>query len=202
MISGHDPKSEELGGNQDQVRKGKSGDHPRPPTGAGGAQAPRGGPEGDPGHPGGKTLLSKGVQKMPERPPDARQNTQTAPNPELHLSEDTPVDATVVLKRNRPCRWGIPPLIGETHLRDPLDLMNMRQRSWLTVNRTSSLPRRGRTGATCQTLQPHAERTRTASKFNGKTNPRIRDRPWKHSGRPWYPSSEPQVPEAQKTPQG
>jgi hypothetical protein len=60
-----------------------------PHTGAGGAQAlkgaqrePRGIPE--------ETLLSKGTQKTPKRAPDARQNAQMAPNPEMHLSENVP----------------------------------------------------------------------------------------------------------------
>jgi hypothetical protein len=50
---------------------------------------PKGGARGRPGAPQRKTLLSKGVQRTPKRPIDARQNTQTAPDPELHLPEDT-----------------------------------------------------------------------------------------------------------------
>jgi hypothetical protein len=86
---GHDPKSEELGGNRDQVRLREKRRPPAAPHRGRRCPGPKGGPEGDPGRPGGKALLSKGVQKTPERPPYARENTQTAPDPELHLSEDT-----------------------------------------------------------------------------------------------------------------
>jgi hypothetical protein len=59
------------------------------------APLPQEGAKGRPGAPRRKTLLSKGVQRMPKRPPDARQNTQTGPDPELHLPEDTvPVPST------------------------------------------------------------------------------------------------------------
>jgi hypothetical protein len=129
MISGNDPKSEELGGNQDRVRKGKSGDRPRPPTRAGGAQAPRGGQRETRGAPEEKPFSQKESKRRP-RDPQTQDKT-----PKLHLILNCtyqktprlgPVDATIVaiaLKRNKPCRWGIPPLIGKTHLRDPLDLM-------------------------------------------------------------------------------
>jgi hypothetical protein len=60
-----------------------------PHTGAGGAKAPRRGRREPRGVPE-ETLLSKGIQMTPEGPPDARQNTRMAPDPELHLSEDVP----------------------------------------------------------------------------------------------------------------
>jgi hypothetical protein len=132
--------------NQDQVRKGKSEDRPRHPTGARGAQAPRGGQGETRGTPEENLSLERSPKDTRETP---RRKTK------LHLILNCtyqktprlgPVDATVVtvvLKRNRPCRWGIPPLVGETHLRDPLNLMNMRQRCW-TLNRASGLPRRGK----------------------------------------------------------
>jgi hypothetical protein len=119
MVSGHDPKSEGLGGNQDQVSKGKSGDRPRPPTGAGGAQVPRGGQRETQGTPEEKPFSRKESKRRP-RDPQTQDKT-----PKLHLilyctyqksPRLGPVDATVVtavLKRNRLCRWGIPPLIGE-----------------------------------------------------------------------------------------
>jgi hypothetical protein len=59
----------------------------------------------------------------PERLPDARQNTQTAPDPELHLSEDSPifgpVDAAIVFKRNRPSLGSTFPDRGNSPKRSP-----------------------------------------------------------------------------------
>jgi hypothetical protein len=95
---GHDPKSEELGGNQDQVRKGKSRDPPRPPIGAGGAQAPRGVQRETRGAPEEKPFSRKESKRRP-RDPQMQDKT-----PQLHLILNCtyqktprlgPVDATV-----------------------------------------------------------------------------------------------------------
>jgi hypothetical protein len=66
---------------------GKSGGRLRPPHRGGGAQVPEGAQRKPRGVRKG-TLLSKGTQMTPERPPDARQNAQMAPDPEMHLSEN------------------------------------------------------------------------------------------------------------------
>jgi hypothetical protein len=58
--------------------------------------------------------------------------------------------------------------VAGEYLWDPPDLMKMRQRSWIL---DESADRHGeeKTGATCQTLQPNPEWTRTEPKFNGKS---------------------------------
>jgi hypothetical protein len=91
---------------------------------------------------------------MPERPPDARQNTQMAPDPDCTNQRCRifdPVDVVVVA-----IVTSVSGHIAGEYLWDPPDLMKMRQRSWI-LDESAVHHGEEKTGATCQTLQPYPD---------------------------------------------